>query len=386
MSWRLFPLFWLPLAATCATAISGCSGDDGAAVEATEPENLLARADSGTPSYFMDAGGGPSPTSDISPADGLQPMPDDAVEPPGLDSVADTPSDDVDDTAEPLDAVVPEPDTGPPPPQGAVPPNINVTTYINLGDSAGEGCCTPGGNKWAYFEMLTNNDDAKYPQWAGSDLPATWATVSEMTNWADSGDTSGDVKKDQLPKFAPTYASPVIVTIHVGGNDFNDHKIMDFLAKPAQIAADGELLESNLSAVLSFFENPARFPAGAFVFVANIFSPTDDTCGFEGKPAYDGGWCDKIRSFGCLAPAWVEQLKAYNTHIANAVAGHPSATLVDTHAAFLGHGMNFDDPAGPHYIGPGAVNYFNTDCVHPNAAGHHAIRAAFFEAMTGMAP
>ncbi len=269
----------------------------------------------------------------------------------------------------------PEPDADPPPASsGGVPLNINVSTYINLGDSAGEGCCTDGGNQWSYFSMLEDNDPGKYPLWDGFDLPSTWPTIATRKNLADSGDTSADVKNDQLPKLAASYSAPVIITIHVGGNDFNDHKLMEFFTNPQKIAADGEQLEANIDAILTELESPARFPAGAYVFVANIFSPSDDQCGFSGKPEFDGKWCDALRTYGCLASGWVDHLTAYNQHIAAAVAKHDNAFLVDSHAAFLGHGMTSDEP------------WFNKDCVHPNAAGHHAIRAAIFEAVTGLAP
>ncbi len=278
----------------------------------------------------------------------------------------------------------PEPDP-PAEPDGAVPPNINVSTYINLGDSAGEGCCTPSSNKWSYYNMMVSNDGSKYPQWAGLDLPAMWPTLQTKKNWADSGDTSGDVKQDQLPKFAGSYSAPVIVTIHVGGNDFNDHDIMDFVANPAKIEADGKLLGQNLDEILTFFADTSRFPAGAYVFVATIFSPTDDMCSFEGKSEFDGKWCKAIRNYGCLAGGWVDQLKAYNAEIASAVTKHPHATLADTHGAFLGHGMNHDNPENPAYAA-GAESYFNSDCVHPNAAGHDAIRATFMAAIAGVLP
>jgi len=377
---------------------AACSGAEEPAIPAV---HLL--QDAGA-AVFQDAGGaGDAPAT---PADAAAPAQEDIGASPAPDIVADASRDQPDsspppdpgpsqpDISVPVDAAPadpgPEPDAGsapdagsPPPPAGAVPLKINVTYYFNLGDSAGEGCCTEGGNKWAYYPMLVDNDDAKYPDYAGHDLPSTWPTLTTTKNWADSGDTSADLKKDQLPKFSKTYKAPVIVTIHIGGNDFNDHDIMDFLAKPQKIADDGKALEKNLDAILTFLEDPARFPAGSFVFVANIPSPTDGECSFTGKLEYNVKWCEKIRLFGCLAPGWVEQLESYNAHIASAVAKHENAHLADVHSAFLGHGLNADDPENPNYLGPGAAIYYNTDCVHPNAAGHHAIRQVFYEAMTG---
>ena len=353
-----------PFVLTCL----GCGGASSA--DATAPPDA---SDSGGPAFVPGDVPSSPPTEDTTTTPSIDLPQVDAAEPgasPAVEEVVEPPP--ADDVGGP-----PPVDAGePPPPTGAVPLNINVSTLLGLGDSVGKGCCTEGSDKYAFFKMLVANDDAKYPGWAGFDVTSTWVTLQDTKNLAKSGATSADVLDAQVSGLAPVYSAPTLITIHVGGNDFNDHKPTQFLTNPGGVEADGKLLGKHLDQILTVLEDPKRFPAGAFVFVATIFSPTDDQCSFTGKPEFDGDWCQSLRTLGCVAPGWVDLLAGYNTEIAAAVAKHTNAVLVDTHAAFLGHGMNAPSPSDI---------WFNHDCVHPNAAGHHGLRKAFFTAMTGLA-
>ena len=284
-----------------------------------------------------------------------------------------------------LDTAAPSADASaadvPPSAKGSLPAGIQIGFWANLGDSVAAGCCTDGNDKYQYFKMLLTNDGSEYAAWAGHDL-MTLHPGLKAVNWGKSGADSADVIAKQLPKFASSYGVPVLVTLHVGGNDFNDHDFKRFIANSAKVEADGVKLGGNIDEIAKFFADKQRFPKGAWVFVAYIFSPTDDVCTFKAKAGYNGKWCQALSTMGCLAGNWVKVLQSYNQEINKAVAQHPHAFIVDDHAAFLGHGLNHDDANNPFYEGS-SVNYFNTDCVHPNAAGHHAIRATFFAAIHG---
>lgn len=45
-------------------------------------------------------------------------------------------------------------------------------------------------------------------------------------------------------------------------------------------------------------------------------------------------------------------------------AKYPGVRLLDLHGFFRGHGLGQ----------PSASNWFDDDCIHPNAAGHDAVR------------
>ncbi len=64
-----------------------------------------------------------------------------------------------------------------------------------------------------------------------------------------------------------------------------------FIVNPKKVEADGVKLGNNIDQIATFFADKQRFPKGAWLFAANIFSPTDDACSFEAKPGYDGKWC-----------------------------------------------------------------------------------------------
>ncbi len=49
-----------------------------------------------------------------------------------------------------------------------------------------------------------------------------------------------------------------------------------------------------------------------------------------------------------------------------------SGAVAPLHSTFHTHG-----------IGAGATNWFYTDCIHPNAKGHDAIRGMFWTQITG---
>ena len=255
----------------------------------------------------------------------------------------------------------------------AAPPvtaNAKLGTYIALGDSISD----RGGVAPFFYDLLLKNDDAAYPGWKGKDLTTRYpgiqyvhgAVAGAVTGpYTDRAAGSAPKLTDQIKKLGSAYPGDVLVTITIGGNDLNDH------AGDAVTNVDGPdktQFTANLQAVLAELSTPGRLGAGkVYIVEANIYDASDG----KGNWLTGGPRCPPFNTGPKLD---LQVFDAWNGIINTAITATPNDTLLDIRKLFDGHGFNSAD------------NWYFTDCIHPNAKGHHHLRREAWRAVTGEAP
>jgi len=291
-------------------------------------------------------------------------------------------------TAPPPDAGTAPRDGGEPPPAvdaGEDPPMTHpidaldaLSLVILIGDSAAAGYNASGRNGEggrAFGRLMVDNHPA-YPSWSSRHLRARWPDL-EFRRIAESGATSGDALSNvrdalsgELPASVP---GDVLVLINVGGNDMND-SILN-LIEPTRAAAVTAEVRANVAEMMRLirerYEDSAAGQRVVFL-VDDLYDPTDGTGRIPAE--FDDGFCgtmhhpllvDSIRAMA------LDNLAAYNAGLAEEVTAE-GGHVVALSDAFLGHGMNAS-----------GERWLDDDCTHPTDEGHHGIRAAMWEVLTG---
>jgi lysophospholipase L1-like esterase len=179
----------------------------------------------------------------------------------------------------------------------------------------------------------------------------------------------------QVAALPATLPGPVLVTITIGGNDLaayaeqlllsgGSNTQLSNLMPPAQFAM---YIDTAISALTA----PGRFGPGVevYVFEADIYDPTDTTGDFAAQG------CPAPFSFFPMVPTTMT-FANWNDVVHTEVAKYPKAFWAPMHDDFKGHGL----------AKTGTSSWFNWpgfDCLHPNAKGHDAIRAMFWNMITG---
>jgi lysophospholipase L1-like esterase len=249
-----------------------------------------------------------------------------------------------------------------------------VAHVIVLGDSISQGLGAESARR-SYAGLLYRNDDIVYPQDAGRDLVHLFGPNLRYTNVAHSGDTSHDVRYEQLPRLmADPQEDPaglgqqpqhghVVVVMTVGGNDLQS-------ALRPNPNFTGRLLDSsvqNVQAIMDFFQDKRRFPDGASIFFGNVYDITDG----------------EDQAHACLAglafPGFSRALEIWGRAY-NELAYRRHATFVDLVSLFHGHGFNYANPQNPYFDRKDPTLWvYDRDCVHPNNRGHHMLRRTFYQ-------
>ena len=242
-------------------------------------------------------------------------------------------------------------------PVGLVPAGGSLGTYIVLGDSISD----QGGIAPFFYDSLH------------TDLAAKWPSL--MYVHAAIAGSITDTFSDGLPPGAPTLASQiaglgtsypgdVLVTITIGGNDLNGHAIQAIGGTDATVRGE---FGTHLDAELGALATPGRLGSGkVYIVLANIYDFTDGM----------GDFATVKCGPGANVTAAMDQMvfAAWNGVAATSAAG-ASTTIYDMHASFMGHGYNNTDPS--------QVWFDAASCIHPNAAGHDAIRRSIYTIVTG---
>lgn len=259
-------------------------------------------------------------------------------------------------------------DAGVPRDGGTIDPLAGTTLYLNLGDSIGAGF--NAGDERGYAELLCRNH-ASRPAYAGADFTTRSPGVTCMSR-ARSGHTSDDVvrRSDNLPPSG----GHTIVTIHVGGNDFNDNitTVISMTATRNAIARWEMNMQTVFDRLREAYDDPNDGQTLTIVLV-NIHDPTDGLGTIP--PEFDQGFCDTIQSplfTPMLRMAALANLELFNTAI-ETFAVDNGALFVDEHDLFLGHGMN----------APASDRWTDNDCAHFTDEGHHQLRREFWRVLTG---
>lgn len=252
--------------------------------------------------------------------------------------------------------------------------STNQFVLIGIGDSVTAGF--GASEKHGYFEMLLQNDDAKYPDMQGRDLRHVLPDIA-FQNRSVSYTVSEEHLKDQVPgvKSCPPSVCGIVV-ITTGGNDL----IHDYGRSAPR---DGAMYGCTYDQALQWKENfrvrlkaildglIVKFPGGCEVFLANIYDPTDGVGDIEHAHIALPAW-----------PAGLKVLPLFNDIIAETCRSYTNVHLVDFHAAFLGHGIHCTDRHNEHYRKEDPYYWYFDNLEDPNDRGYDAIRRLFLIEMS----
>jgi len=234
-----------------------------------------------------------------------------------------------------------------------------------------------------YRTLLAQNDDERYPEWKGFDLATCWkidpatAVVKVSKGGAiatEKRDGGRSILLDQVKSLPATLEGPVLVVGSIGGNDVLSGLTNVLFGNTEKAKADIVAYVAGFGAAMAELTTADRFGKGVKVdiLMTNIFDPSDGTGRFNFTP--ENRKC--AGSFGL----WPEgeptepALKEWNAAMVAEAAKYPGLTLLDLKALYKGHDVNQ----------PAEKNWFYKDCIHPNSAGHEAIRGLFWKGIAGL--
>ncbi len=233
-------------------------------------------------------------------------------------------------------------------------------THVILGDSISD----RGGEAPYYYDLLDKNDDARWPTDKGRDFATRYPGI-QVQKKSKGGSTAANLG-GQIDTLPMRLDGPVLVTITIGGNDVQAAlaKILTSGDDSLNRADFAEFLEESLGKLFT----KDRFGPGVEVTVlmTNIYDPSDGT----GKFTFASGTkCGGALGIWPASRPTAELLVPWQKVMTDVAAKHPGTVVLDLHGKFAGHGV------------PGAETWFVKDCIHPNAAGHDAIRDLFWDAI-----
>ena len=250
----------------------------------------------------------------------------------------------------------------------------NPSRVLFLGDSITRGT---GADTHArgYPRLLLQNDDDTWPDWVTADLESSFGPIDEIHNVSHGGDRTGSVAGTQLTQLSERIGKSVegqsLVVITIGGNDMlltllgaGIHQDPDTM-----VASELGIMIDNLTAVITYFADPLRFPDGAYIYLTNVYDPTDAV---GHAPA-------------CFNDLDLDPVLHYLDDANRAIlllAKKLNFAYVDLRGHFLGHGLNHDMSDSTWYDTTDPSQWFDPDCIHPNNRGHHEIRRLFLGAIT----
>lgn len=229
-------------------------------------------------------------------------------------------------------------------------------SYIELGDSISD----KGGTGPFFYDLLFQNDDAKYPAWAGSDLKSVLG-VEQHVHGSKAGAQTIDMP-NQVKALPASLPGPVLITITIGGNDMQTNAL-DIINGKDQNARDR--FRTKHQEFLGALKAKDRFGPGVevYIFEADVYDPTG------GKGDFADHNCPGLLSLFPKTPS-DSFFGGWNAILVEEV--QKLGTVAPLHDTFYQHG-----------IGAGPDTWFSKDCIHPNTPGHHEIRRMFWKTITG---
>ena len=244
----------------------------------------------------------------------------------------------------------------------------SLARIIFVGDSitAGNGATKNGR---AYTELLEENDDDEWPDATWLDLAGIYESPPDVIDDSRAGATTSSLVLQQLDyvteDLGDTVSGPTAVVVTIAGND-----VQGLLWNTEDTEKTVEKIIKNLDKFYDYFEDPVRFPDGAYVYLANVYEPSDNV-----------GQADECFYGLNLEDALASLATANAATLAN--AQERGVAWIDMRGHFLGHGSNGDDPENEFHNPDDPSVWFDEDCIHPNDRGHHEIRRLFWYALAG---
>jgi lysophospholipase L1-like esterase len=239
---------------------------------------------------------------------------------------------------------------------GSLPSGVQLGTYIVLGDSISAN----GGTGPFFYDSLHTDLTAKFP----SLMYVHAAQGGAITDAYQNEFSLAPTLAKQIAGLGSNYPGDILVTITIGGNDLQTHAAQAIagtdMALRTQFAA-------HLDAELGALAAPGRLGSGkVYIVLANIYDFTD------GMGDFDKVMCGPKAS---VSPSYDQMAFANWNGISAAAAAKVNGAIYDMHADFMGHGYNNTDAS--------QIWYDRASCIHPNAAGHDAIRRSIYKIVTG---
>ncbi|MBI2389153.1 MAG: SGNH/GDSL hydrolase family protein [Deltaproteobacteria bacterium] len=235
-------------------------------------------------------------------------------------------------------------------------------THVILGDSISD----RGGAGPFYYDLLDKNDDAKWPDGAGKDLATLYGPDLAIVKASRAGARAQNLG-GQVNTITGPLAGPVLVTMTIGGNDVQ--AALGKMLTGGDVTAERESFREFLDEAIGMLKQPDRFGPGVevVVYVANVYDPSDGTGNFKFA---SGARCGGALGFYPAGQPTAPQLDPFEQIYLDVAAKYDDVHVLDLRAKFNGHGV------------PAADTWFVSDCLHPNAPGHDALRDLFWEAIT----
>lgn len=239
---------------------------------------------------------------------------------------------------------------------------------LGIGDSITDGFGAMDG--FAYFERLIKNPEGDSPDMLGKNLSVVFPNLITK-NIASSGTTSiRHISEIETLQQYPQNISGIVV-MTTGGNDL----IHNYGRRPPE---EGAMYGASFKQAGPWIDNFRKrldemitrledvFPGGCYIFLANIYDPSDGT----GNTAE---WLTGL-------PAWPDGIKildAYNKIIAECADSYENVHLVDIHTPFLGHGIHCRKFWIKNYRWKDPTYWYYLNIEDPSERGYDAIRRLF---------
>ncbi len=249
----------------------------------------------------------------------------------------------------------------------------NNVLFLGIGDSITAGFGVRDG--FSYFNRLVNNPPDDSPDMAGKNLSKVFPNL-KVRNIAVSGSNSfAHESQIQNLEVQPRDVMGIVV-LTTGGNDLI-HNYGKTLPKEGAMygASFGQAepwikkFDKRLNQMI--IDINKKFPGGCYIFLANIYDPSDGT----GKT---NTWVTGLPSW----PDVMQILKAYNDIISGCTTKYENVHLVNIHNLFLGHGIHCKKFWGKHYRPKDPYFWYSLIIEDPNSRGYDAIRRAFLIEMS----
>jgi hypothetical protein len=128
-----------------------------------------------------------------------------------------------------------------------------------------------------------------------------------------------------------------------------------------------------MRAAVQWLKDPAHFPNGSAVVIADVYEFTDRTADLSScvLGGFMGSWPEG-------GPVLAHLEEQYMKIVVDA-----RADMIFMAETFCGHGFHAADTASPCYRGPGSPVWFDFTCFHPTPDGHTQIADLFMDTING---
>ena len=237
-----------------------------------------------------------------------------------------------------------------------------IERVVFLGDSITEGT-PPSLSVQFYRSVLAERLHARF----GQDVD-----VTNCSAWGARTDDLLLPPHEQIrERFDDIEDRRTLVVMTVGGND---------MSSVAQDSLDGASPEDAVTAVdgalellreaVDWLVDPAHFPNGVFVVMANVYEFTDGTgdlpsCPGAGLAGFTQPWPDGRHAFLQMNEGIMR------------IAVETGTDMIFLMESFCGHGFHAGEPDNECFRGQDAETWFDFTCIHPNPTGHEKIADLF---------